>query len=119
MRLHEIVTENKGDCYEVSGNAMIDSNLPGLKLVHAHVTGQGSLEGKRYAHAWNEIGDVVLDTSNGRQIVMPKEQYYSLGNVRIVPGDYAIYDAEEARKKLVKHEHYGPWDLDDEKADIS
>lgn len=119
MRATEFITENKGDCYEVAGKAMIDSRLPGLKLVHAHVTGQGPLKGKRYGHAWNEIGDVVLDNSNGRQIVMRKEQYYSLGNVLTQPGDYAIYDAEEARKKLVKHKHYGPWDLDDGKANIS
>jgi hypothetical protein len=125
MRAKDFINENKrplfnrGDCFEVAGRAMLYPIAPGLKLVHAHVTGQGSLLGKRHAHAWNEIGDVVLDNSNGRNIVMRKEQYYELGKILTKPGDYAVYDDKDARKKMSQYKHYGPWDLDSTKADIS
>lgn len=120
MRAKEFILEGKkGDCFEVAGRAVIQPSIPGLKLVHAHVTGQGKLKGKRFPHAWNEIGDVVLDNSNGNNIVMRKEQYYDLGKVLTTPGEYAIYSDVEAKKKMVQKKHFGPWDLDDSKADIS
>lgn len=119
MKIKEIIAEAKktanGDCFQVSAQAMLHGKLPGLKLVHAYVTGQGPLEGQRYEHAWNEIGDVVLDNSNGRQIVMRRKQYYQLGNVVETPGEYAVYDAEQARKKMLQTRTYGPWDLNQPK----
>ena len=107
----EAKNPNLGDCFQVAAQSMIYDNLPGLKLVHAYVTGQGPLEGQRYEHAWVEIGDGVIDKSNGRQLVMRKEQYYKLGNVVERPGEYAVYDIDQARKKLLQTQHYGPWDL--------
>jgi hypothetical protein len=102
---------NLGDCFQVSAQSILYDNLPGLKLVHAYVTGQGPLKRRRYEHAWNEIGDVVIDKSNGRQIVMRKEQYYQLGNVVEKPGEYVVYDADQARKKMFQTKNYVPWDL--------
>ena len=101
----------KGDCFEVAGRAMIHPKIPGLKLVHAYVSGQGKLEGQRFPHAWNEVGDVVLDNSNGRNIVLRKEQYYDIGKVVEKPGEYAVYNDIDAKKKMVRNKHYGPWDL--------
>ena len=115
MRVKDI-TEPKacGDCFVVAGRSMIDGELPDLKLVHAYVHGQGPLEGRRFSHAWNEIGDVVLDYSNGNKVMMRKEQYYKLGGVDPVePGAYAEYNKEEALKQMLRNKHWGPWGLDD------
>lgn len=106
--------KGKGDCFHVAGRNVLDAPSDDLKLVHAMVTGQGPLEGKRFAHAWNEIGDVVLDYSNGRKIVMRKDQYYKLGNVDTSPGNIAVYDGMDAIKNMAKYKHWGPWDLADE-----
>lgn len=114
MRAKEFLIEHaKGDCFEVAGRAMIDPNIPELRLVHAYVSGQGQLEGKRFPHAWNEVGDVVFDNSNGRRFVVRKEQYYDIGKVVTEPGQYAVYDDIEAKKKMIRTRHWGPWDLDD------
>ena len=82
-------------------------------MVHAYVYGQGALEGRRFEHAWNEQGDVVLDNSNGRNVVIRKEQYYPLGGVVEEAGAYATYNKEDTMINMLKHGHYGPWDLND------
>jgi hypothetical protein len=101
-----------GDCFEVAGKFILEN--PGLPatLVHAMVTGQGKISGIRFSHAWVEIGDVVFDYSNGRRIVVRKEQYYKLGKVKKVRGQYAAYDYDQAVEKMRKTLNYGPWDLD-------
>ena len=108
---------DKGDCFEVAGRAMIDlteeQEMYGMKMVHAYVYGQGALEGRRFEHAWNEQGDVVLDKSNGNNVVMRKEQYYPLGGVVEEAGAYATYNKEDTMINMLKHGHYGPWDLND------
>ena len=106
-----------GDCFEIANRAMIDiteeQEVYGMKCVHAYVYGQGDLKGRRFPHAWNEQGDVVFDNSNGNNIVMRKEQYYALGGVVQESGAYATYDKEDCLIKMLKHSHYGPWDLND------
>ena len=103
-----------GDCFKAAGKNVIHGEIPGLTLVHAMVTGQGGIEGVRHEHAWNEVGDVVLDNSNGRNIVMRKEQYYELGKVNADdPGQYRKYDRTAALKWMVKTKNYGPWELDE------
>ena len=106
-----------GDCFEVANRAMIDmteeQEITGMKCVHAYVYGQGELKGRRFPHAWNEQGDVVFDNSNGNNIVMRKEQYYALGGIVQESGAYATYDKEDCLIKMLKHSHYGPWDLND------
>lgn len=103
----------KGDCFEIAGRAMIHPKTRGLKLVHAYVSGQGKLEGQRFPHAWNEVGDEVRDNSNGRNIVLPKEQYYNLGKVVEKPGEYAVYNHIEAIEKMLDNKDFGPWDLNE------
>ena len=106
----------RGDCYEANGKWFMDNALtpPGqrsnLRLVHAEVTGQGPLEGINYGHAWVEDGNTVIDVSNGRNLRMPKHLYYALGNVFENDNIHA-YTPEMFRKRVVKHEHWGPWDL--------
>ncbi len=106
-----------GDCFEVANRAMIgmteEQEVYGMKCIHAYVYGQGDLKGRRFPHAWNEQGDVVFDNSNGNNIVMRKEQYYALGGVVQESGAYATYDKDDCLIKMLKHSHYGPWDLND------
>ena len=104
-----------GDCFHVAGRAMIDmtdeQEVYGMKLVHAFVYGQGLLKGRRFEHAWNEQGSTCLDNSNGQKTVMNKKQYYKLAGVVKERGAYATYDQEKALGNMVRHHHWGPWDL--------
>ena len=104
-----------GDCFHVAGRAMIDmtdeQEVYGMKLVHAFVYGQGPLKGRRFEHAWNEQGSTCLDNSNGQKTVMNKKQYYKLAGVVKERGAYATYDQETALGNMVRHQHWGPWDL--------
>ena len=80
-------------------------------VVHAEVSGQGGIAGLRYGHAWVEDDLYVYDFSNGREIVFPKQLYYSMGNVITKAPKYYKYTFEEAVKKMIKTGHYGSWDL--------
>jgi hypothetical protein len=101
-----------GDCFHKAAKMILNGNLPfeHTKLVHGIV--KSSKEGRDMHHAWNEIGDVVIDRSNGQNIIMRKEQYYKLGKIKQTKGRYASYDSKEMAEKLFKHKHWGPWDLD-------
>ena len=74
IKLKQILLEGKlGDCYQASGRLAIEMmGNPKVLLVHGMVNGQGSLEGKRYGHAWLEVGDTIYDHSNGRELELPK-----------------------------------------------
>ena len=98
-----------GDCYSSAVNLVMKLNSMGdkkAKLVHGIVTGQGALKGLEYSHAWVESGDMVLDYSNGRELVVPKELYYKIGKITKTKK----YGYMEMLQNLVKKEHYGPWD---------
>ena len=101
-----------GDCFKVAGRAVVDDE--GLKLVHAYVYGQGPMEGRRFEHAWNEKGSTCIDNSNGQKTVMKKSQYYKLAGVvkKVDHGvAYASYNSTEGLVNMLKHKHWGPWDL--------
>lgn len=120
MRFTQYLQESSanGDCYEIAGKFIMDDvifNDDSRKiLVHAIVKGQGPLAGVEFGHAWIEDGNTVIDKSNGRNITIPKQVYYAIGNIEDTPDKMRRYDAEEARKKMMEHEHYGPWDLKSE-----
>jgi hypothetical protein len=105
-----------GDCYEAAGRYMMDNCMVqpacGMKLVHAEVTGQGPIKGLKYGHAFvlDDRG-TVIDRSNGRNVVMPKEVYYLLGQIGSNAHEYTW---DEARQKMLEFEHWGPWDLSTE-----
>ena len=102
-----------GDCYESNGRHFMNRALTGgedLLLVHGEVTGQGDLSGVNYGHAWIEDGGTVIDVSNGRNLRIPKALYYALGQIKH-NNNLHKYTPSEFRKKLLKHEHWGPWDL--------
>ena len=113
-----------GNCYEAAVVAcMLDGAtgvselvmremLPESLVVHG-VVGGAVLPGDdvwtpEHGHAWVESGDGewVIDSSQGKTVVLPKAMYYHLGNVRRV----MRYTQEQAREQLMKHGHYGPWD---------
>lgn len=101
-----------GDCYQVAGKYIMDHGWsnPRLRLVHGEVSGQGPMEGMTYGHAWILDGDLVIDQSNGRNIRLPRQIYYSIGNIEWL-NNYYEYTVEQALEKMEESMHYGPWDL--------
>jgi len=110
--IDDIAEKNKGgDCYQVSGEYLMDMFLQGNKnllLVHGEVTGQGAIEGIKYGHAWIEDGQMVIDKSQGRSIKLPKHVYYVLGNID--ESKVIKYNYNQMTKKILETEHWGPWD---------
>ena len=113
-----VAKRNTGDCYEVAAHYILDHVLGmgvkepnhNLRLVHGEVAGQGPLEGVTFGHAWVEDGETVIDQSNGRDVRMLKVLYYALGRIDEL-NNFHVYTPEEVRAKLLKHQVYGPWDL--------
>ena len=106
-----------GDCYEAAGRFMMDNcsfgppDCHGFTLVHGEVMGQGPLEGITYGHAWVLDPSMnVIDKSNGRNLVLPKQLYYSVGQIDSI-GNVYEYTWDETRKLILRKEHWGPWDL--------
>jgi hypothetical protein len=123
-----------GDCYVAAGDIVLNQlqrqrfkflatgdeiQFIGTPyLVHAEVKGQGAVEGIRYGHAWIEDDVLVYDYSNGRQLVLPKELYYRVGDIQTDnPKKYQKYTFEEAKDKLLSTGNYGCWDLEVDYAD--
>ena len=100
-----------GDCYEAAANYLLsNADNPDLRIVHGEVAGQGPLEGVTFGHAWIEDGDTVIDNSNGRQIRMPKADYYALGQIDRINNIHS-YRPQEAMHRMLDTQVYGPWDL--------
>jgi len=107
-----------GDCYSAAVNSMMSLTDGGrqkatnkCRLVHGWPTGQGDIEGIKHGHAWVEIDTsvdiIVIDNSNGKSVVMPKDIYYSIGHID--DDEVVRYTFEEMAKLLLESEHYGPW----------
>ena len=110
IKLKQILIEGMGDCYQAAGRLIM--NFIGDEnhiLVHGMVNGQGSLEGKRYGHAWLEVGDTIYDHSNGRELELPKRVYYQMGNIREEDNKY--YKYIDAAKFMVEDGTWGPWEM--------
>lgn len=111
-----------GDCYEVNGNFVLDhlirspQQMDRLILVHAEVDGQGPLEGRRLGHCWVENPDTgfAFDFSNGRNIVLPIARYRALAQTITKERRYT---AAEVRARVLKEEHWGPWEESEESED--
>ena len=93
-----------GDCYPTAGRYVMDNH--DSVLVHGTVTGQGPIEGQRIGHAWCEVGGVVIDRSNGNDILMSRDRYYEIGEII----DPVKYTHEEAISMMVDTGHFGPWE---------
>ena len=101
-----------GNCYQANGKYMMDEWFRNRKLIlcHGEVMGQGALEGTPFGHAWVLDGNTVIDVSNGRNIRMPKLVYYALGRINDKKNVHQ-YTWPQMREKVLKHGHWGPWDL--------
>ncbi len=98
----------RGNCYEAAAKLLhAHRDCPGIALAHGTVTGQGPVAGIRYGHAWVEIGEVVLDPSNGRLVVARKTAYYAAGEIA---EPVARYTFAEAAREMLETGHYGPWE---------
>jgi len=112
-----VLTEAKlGDCFEAAGREMLhlpdEMEKAGFRMVHAIVRGEGELEGRRFGHAFNKLGDMIFDNSNGKTITMRKAAYFEQGGIDPKEkGAYVEYDKEKTLINLVKYKHWGPWDL--------
>ena len=103
-----LILEGNGDCYQAAVNVLM-RNMDKGTLVHGMVNGQGRLEGIRFGHAWVEIGNKVLDYSNGNKVTMPKKAYYALG--RVNPNECKYYKYKKAAQFMLNRGHYGPWEM--------
>lgn len=119
---HHDISAVGGDCFQKAANLLLNpERVPGSELLegvhvlgmaHGVVTGRGPVHGVRFSHAWL-IGardgiQLAIDLSNGCRFVGPSELYYAIGNVDA--DDVCFYTPEEARRHLVDHGHYGPWE---------
>lgn len=111
-----------GDCFKVAANLAVPilgmmskelSDLRDVTLVHGIVSGQGSLEGLRYTHAWIEGispdgTSMTVDISNGLRVAVPQGLYYLIG--RIQADECVRYAPRQAQDRMLQYAHYGPWD---------
>jgi len=97
-----------GDCYIVSYQYFMANFKDNLRLVHGLVTGQGSLEGIVYNHAWVEDGDKIIDMTLPKtlQKSITKSQYYKMGKIKTV----YKYTEKEVIDKSMEYQTYGPWE---------
>jgi len=98
----------KGDCYEVNGRFVSRGHDKDLVLCHGLAI--LSTDGKPFGHAWIEKGNMILDFSNGRKIVLAKKKYYELGGIPANGKKIYKYSVEETMTNMLKHGHWGPWD---------
>ncbi len=114
-------TNKGGDCYYKAGQLILNNEFLENKidyigtpyLVHAEVQGQGAISNLRYGHAWIEDDVFVYDYSNNRKIVLPKDFYYRIGDIKTNnPKKYRKYNFEQAKRKMLETKNYGCWDLE-------
>lgn len=101
-----------GDCYEVALGVLLDfGSGSDAVLCHGVPLGTGGeAKGLRFGHAWVEVGDMVIDRSNGHDVEMPRVLYYAIGNIE--PERVRRYNWREAAERALSTEHSGPWHHD-------
>jgi hypothetical protein len=97
-----------GDCYEAAAKFVVaHAACPSIRLVHGEVIGTGgAVVCIRYGHAWVELGDALIDPSNGRCVVARRRDYYAAGQASALQS----YTFKEARQWMLRTRHYGPWE---------
>lgn len=96
---------SKRDCIQIACENVIENKT--WLFCYAKVSGQKDLIGQRILHAWCEFGDVVFDFSNGKKVVMRKENYYKLAKIK--EKDVTKQTYEEIIKLMLKTKTYGGW----------
>ena len=95
----------KGNCMQIACENVIDNK--DQLFCYAYVLGQGELKGQRILHSWNELGDVVFDFSNGKEIIMRKEEYYT--RAKIKEKNVTKQTFNKVIKLMFKTKTYGGW----------
>lgn len=99
----------KGDCYEANGRKMLEwfhkKSSKGWFVCHGTAVGKGRIAGVEHGHCWLEKDDCVYDFSNGSSVMMEKDAYYSLGNLK----DVVKYNCQEFVEAVLKYKHWGSW----------
>lgn len=95
----------KGDCIKIAVENLFENEE--WLFCYAYVEGQGELTGRRILHAWNEYGDVVFDFSNGKKVVIRKEKYYDIANIK--EKDITRQPHDEVLKLMFQTGTYGGW----------
>ena len=108
----EIPKNNQGcECYTKAYNFFFKNytSNSNLRLCHGLVTGQGSISGIIYNHAWCED----IKTNTVYDMTMPKSFqeinaniYYLIGKILTV----YKYDNENISEKIKEYQTYGPWE---------
>ena len=105
----------KGDCYQAAGRLALEfsrGKYPNAELVHG--VALNSLDFMPMGHAWVEVGNTCYDYSNGRKLKVPKKEYYHSGAIGELLeqglGKQYRYKGIEIATKILKHEHWGPWE---------
>lgn len=105
-----------GDCYAANGRHFVKMGIGDdfnekARLIHGHVTpALGPLQGERIGHCWIEIGDQVVDMSNGNDRKMPRDVYYILAGIEGGEGVDQAYSWKQYSVKLAAFETWGPWE---------
>lgn len=100
-----------GDCSSVAVAVAEELRGAGALVVHGYpVSRRPEHRGlmRRYFHAWVEIGDIVIDKSNGLDVTMRREHYYALGLIQ--EESVSRYTLQDAALNMIEFRHYGPWD---------
>jgi len=99
----------KGECYRLAAQLVMDNRT--YKLVHAEVTGEGSIKGIRYGHAFTTFTDESLSEwvfdPSGETVKMRKERYFKRGKIN--SDEIIEYTSEEVLENILKYETWGPW----------
>ena len=99
----------KGDCYRANGRLAIrHMDDPKWKLCHG--VGILQTDGNPFGHAWGEKGNSVFDFSNGQEIHISKKIYYKILKAPVKGTKIYRYTGEEAGVKMLRNNHWGPWD---------
>lgn len=106
-----LAAQEFGDGYKSSYEAALEfdeMNVFGvdIKIVHGRVTPlAGKDQGKEIHHAWVEMGDLVIETSNGPEQRFTKNKF----NTQLHAIIDHVYSVEEARAHVEKSGKFGPW----------
>jgi len=77
-----------------------------VKIVHGRITPlTGIDEGREIHHAWVEMGDFVVETSNGHEERFTKSKFYTLLHATI---DH-VYSLKEAKARVEESGNFGRW----------
>ena len=97
-----------GDCYSANGRQIIGMD-DSARLAH----GVGILprDGKPFGHCWVEYKGICIDKSNNKNFKIPKKKYYELLKAPVKGYKLYKYTPEQVGIKVLKFEHWGPWDL--------